>query len=184
MSRLWIVAVLLLLIAAGIAALYLYSRSMMSGISMGGPVPLQSVPPRPPLPAASPAPTVGPSAAPGGPRPRQASASPAAAATAPPAATTAPAGAPKIFSVSLSAPVAQGGQVVTGTVQTSADVTAVQAQVMGYSSPLTRVSAGYFALSYRVPTLPPVLRRTYTIVVTARNAAGRTASSSLPITIR
>ena len=177
MSRFWIVTVLLVLIAAGVTALYLYSRSVMSAVSTGGPVPLQSLPPRPPLPTPSPAPmlTPGPSAAPAGARLRQASAAPAAATPAP---------SPKIFSPTLSAPVATGGEIVTGTVQTSPDVTAVQAQIMGYGSALTRVSAGYFALSYRVPTLPPVLRRTYTIVVTARNAAGRTASSSLPITIR
>jgi len=73
---------------------------------------------------------------------------------------------------------------VTGIVRTSADVTAVSAQIMGYSSALTKVSTGYFALSYQVPTLPPFLRRTYTIVVTATNPQGQSASSSLPIRIR
>jgi hypothetical protein len=60
----------------------------------------------------------------------------------------------------------------------------VQAGIAGYSSALTKVSTGYFALSYRVPQLPPFLRRTYTIQIIAQNARGQTASSSLPITIR
>ena len=173
MSRSAIVTIVLVIIAAGVSALYIYSRSVMGGISMGGPVPLQSVPPRP---------------AKAAPAQRTHTEPPSPAATAAPSArSTSPnlrASAPQIFSASLNAPVATGGQIVTGTVQTSPDVTSVLAEIMGYSTQLSRVSAGYFALSYRVPTLPTILRRTYTIVVIARNAAGLTATSSLPITIR
>jgi len=59
-----------------------------------------------------------------------------------------------------------------------------QANIAGYSSGLQKVSSGYFALSYRVPNLPLFLHRTYTIVVTAQNGRGQSASSSLPITVR
>jgi hypothetical protein len=179
MSRPALVAALLVLIAAAVAALYWYSQGVMRGIKMGGPVPLQSVPPRRILPSGSgqrsPAPKAAvPSVTP----------SPQAPARQPAKAPSVAPAAPKILGVTLSSPVATGGQVVTGTVQTSPDVTAVQAQILGYSSALSEVSTGYFALSYRVPTLPAILRRTYTIVVIARNAAGLTATSSLPITIR
>jgi hypothetical protein len=98
--------------------------------------------------------------------------------------TPAPSGSPKIVNVSLSSAVVTGGQIVTGTVTTSSDVTSVQARLAGYSSALTKVSAGYFALSYRVPNLPSFLHRTYTIEVIAQNARGDSVSSSLPITIR
>jgi len=179
MPRTAIAVIVALLILAAAGAMEWYSHTM-AGISMGGPVPLRSIAPRPPLPAAA---TTPPAAytAPATPSTvplAEPSLSPA------PALTPAPAAAPKIFAVSLSAAVASGGQVVTGTVTTSRDVTSVQASIAGYSSALTKVSPGYFALSYRVPRLPPFLRRTYTILVTAQNFRGHSASSSLPITIR
>lgn len=173
MPRTAIAVIVALLILAAAGAMEWYSHTM-AGISMGGPVPLQSIAPRPPLPAPTRA-TATPSTAP---RTAQPSVSPA------PALTPAPASVPKILAVSLNAAVASGGQVVTGTVTTSRDVTSVQASIVGYSSALTKVSPGYFALSYRVPQLPPFLRRTYTIHITAQNAGGQSASSSLPITIR
>ncbi len=172
MSRTLVAVILAAAILGAVAALDWYSH-VAAGIMSGGPVPLQSIAPRPRLPSAVTArPSTGPTAAKG--------------ATAPPSAaapTSAPA-VPKIVDVSLSTSVASGGQIVTGTVATSPDVTSVQAGIAGYSSALTKVSPGYFALSYRVPQLPPMLRRTYTIQIVARNARGQTASSSLPITIR
>jgi len=181
MPRTAIAVIVALLILAAAGAMEWYSHTM-AGISIGGPVPLQSIAPRPPLPAAVRS-TTWPSAYPPPAPPStvplaEPSLSPA------PALTPAPAAAPKIFAVSLSTAVASGGQVVTGTVTTSRDVTSVQASIAGYSSALTKVSPGYFALSYRVPQFPPFLRRTYTIQITAQNAGGQAASSSLPITIR
>jgi len=172
MFRAAVAAIVLILVAALVAALYWYSRLNM--VSMGGPVPLQSIPPLRTVPAK----TVR------SPNPAVPSARASTSSTVEPAASLSPPSVPRILSASLSSPVAAGGDVVSGAVQTTPDVTEVDAEVAGRSTPLTKVSAGYFALSYRVPTLPAFLRRTYTIVVTARNAAGRTASSSLPITIR
>jgi hypothetical protein len=60
----------------------------------------------------------------------------------------------------------------------------VQARIASYSSALTKIGVGYFALSYRVPNLPSFLHRTYTIEVSAQNARGDSVSSSLPITVR
>jgi hypothetical protein len=173
-----IVIVLLILALAGVAALELYSH-MLSGIRSGGPVPLQSIAP-PARPTASPLPRA--------PVVRRAPSVPAATAS-PFKSRVTPAGStgtepPRIIGVSLSSAVVTGGQVVTGTVQTSPGVTSVQASIAGYASPLQKVSSGYFALSYRVPTLPAFLHRTYTITVTAQNARGESVSSSLPITVR
>jgi hypothetical protein len=172
MSRAFIVAALGVLILAVVAALDWYSH-VLAGITSGGPVPLQSIAPRPPV--ASATPVVRRSTA-----PASVHVSPTAAAPN----TPSPSGSPKIVNVSLSSSVVTGGQIVTGTVATSADVTSVQARIAGYSSALTKIGAGYFALSYRVPNLPAFLHRTYTIEVIAQNAQGASASSSLPITIR
>ncbi len=178
MSRALIISVLAILALAGVAALELYSH-MLSGIGSGGPVPLQSIAPKrgvTPLPTRSPQGRVA--------FPQPAAAVSPTVSAAPPAPKFTQNESPKIMSVSLSSPVVTGGQVVTGTVQTSANVTSVQASIAGYSSGLQKVSSGYFALSYRVPNLPFFLHRTYTIVVTAQNARGESVSSSLPITIR
>jgi hypothetical protein len=178
MSRLFIISILAVLALLAVAALELYSHTL-SGIRAGGPVPLQSLAPRPGV-----APVTPPAA-----RNAPASRVPSAHATASPSPATLPAtnsqsGPPKIVSVALNSSVVTGGQIVTGTVQTSANVTSVQASIGGYSSGLQKVSSGYFALSYRVPNLPFFLHRTYTIVVTAQNARGESVSSSLPVTVR
>lgn len=108
----------------------------------------------------------------------------AAASTAPPVVISSPNAAPQIIAVSISSPVVTGGQMVTGTVETSSNVASVEARIAGYSSTLTKTGVGRFALSYRVPNLPFFLHRAYSIQVIARNARGDTASSSLPITVR
>ncbi len=185
MSRAVVISVLAILALAVIAALELYSH-MLSGIGSGGPVPLQSIAPRQaetPVPARA-ARKKNPMPVATAPVPPSASDTTRAPTTTPPPTMATQTDSPKILSVSLSSSVAAGGQVVTGTVQTSPGVTSVQASIAGYSSALQKVSSGYFALSYRVPSLPFFLHRTYTIQVTAQNASGQSVSSSLPITIR
>lgn len=91
---------------------------------------------------------------------------------------------PRILSMALSTPVAHGGDVVSGTVETTSNVASVEARIAGYSSSMQKVGVGKFALSYRVPNLPFFLHRTYTIEVIARNTRGDAVTSSLPITIR
>jgi hypothetical protein len=91
---------------------------------------------------------------------------------------------PQILSMSLSTPVARGGDVVSGTVETSSNVASVEARIAGYSSPMQKVGVGKFALSYRVPKLPFFLHKTYMIQVIARNTRGQAVSTAVPITIR
>ncbi len=167
------------LVLIGAAALDWYSH-VLAGMNSGGPVPLQSIAPRAPTATIAPRPTSLPPAV------KQTSV-PTSGPTVP-ASTATPAAAvprqPKIISISLSSSVVTGGQIVTGTVRTTTDVVAVKARIAAYSSLLTKVGAGHFALSYRVPKLPFFLHRTYTIEVTASNARGESDSSSLPITVR
>jgi hypothetical protein len=98
---------------------------------------------------------------------------------------SAPANAPpRILAMSLSTPVARGGQIVSGTVETSSNVASVEARIAGYSSNMQKVGVGKFRLSYRVPYLPFFLHRTYSIEVIARNTRGDAVRTSVPITIR
>lgn len=91
---------------------------------------------------------------------------------------------PRIVALSLSTPVAHGGDVVSGFVETSSNVASVEARIGGYSSTMRKIGVGKFVLTYRVPNLPFFLHRTYTIQVIARNTRGDAVSSGVPITIR
>ncbi len=91
---------------------------------------------------------------------------------------------PRILAMSLSTPVAYGGQIVSGTVETSSNVASVEARIAGYSSSLQKVGVGKFSIAYRVPRLPFFLHRTYTIEVIARNTRGDAVRSAVPITVR
>lgn len=91
---------------------------------------------------------------------------------------------PRILALSLNTPVAHGGDVVSGFVETSSNVASVEARIAGYSSAMRKVGVGKFVMSYRVPHLPFFLHRTYSIEVIARNTRGDAVSSSVPITIR
>jgi hypothetical protein len=91
---------------------------------------------------------------------------------------------PQILSLSISTPVAHGGQIVSGTVETSSNVASVEARIAGYSSTMQKIGVGKFALSYRVPRLPFFLHKTYMIQVIARNTRGQAVSTAVPITIR
>lgn len=106
----------------------------------------------------------------------------ASASVAPPVA--APDSAPVIVSVSLTPTVVQAGQTVSGTVITSSNVASVEARIGGYAASLTKTGAGEFHLTYPVPNLPSLLRRTYAVEVIARNTRGDQASTQTSITVR
>lgn len=164
-------------------------------------VPEQTPPTSAPSPARSPAPTPQPqrSTAPGAAAtqtPIKASAAPTAQATPVPLVTLAPSAAipgvvhepadapPRILALSLSTPVARGGEVVSGYVEASSNVASVEARIAGYSMTMRKIGVGKFVMSYRVPHLPFFLHKTYAIEVIARNTRGDAVSSSVPITIR
>lgn len=78
---------------------------------------------------------------------------------------------------------ASPGDVVSGIVITSSNVASVEARIVGYGQSLTKTGVGVFRLTYQVPNIPILFRRTYWIEVIARNTRGETASLALPITI-
>lgn len=95
-----------------------------------------------------------------------------------------PNSAPQIVSMSISTPVVHAGQTVSGSVETSTNVASVEARIGGYSSNLHKIGSGKFTLTYRVPWVPFFLKKTYTVVLIARNTRGDAVSTTFPITVR
>lgn len=91
---------------------------------------------------------------------------------------------PQIIAFRLSSPVVQGGDVVSGMVETSSNVASVEARIGGYGASMEKVGVGRFALSYRVPNLPFFLHRTFMVQIIARNTRGQAVSTAIPLTIR
>ena len=92
--------------------------------------------------------------------------------------------APQIISLSISTPVVHSGETVSGKVETSTNVASVEARIGGYSSNLRKTGAGRFSLDYRVPYVPFFMKKTYTVLLIARNTRGDAVSTSFPITVR
>src|SRR5262249_40609071 len=61
---------------------------------------------------------------------------------------------PKIFSVTMSPPIAHSGETVTGDVITPSNVASVELRFAGYSTTMTKISPGHFRVSYQVPNIP------------------------------
>ena len=103
-------------------------------------------------------------------------------ATAVPAApTSAPTG-PAIYFVSAEPKVARAGDTIVWKVRTSADITSANASAFGVTIPLQRRAAGNFRTTFQIPAgMPAFFRRTYTIAITARNAAGNTATAHVSL---
>jgi hypothetical protein len=80
--------------------------------------------------------------------------------------------------------VVSSGDTVSGTVETSLNVASVEARIANYSISVPKVAPGRFALSYEVPWIPFFFKRTYDMVVIARNTQGDATSRTVPITIR
>ncbi len=91
---------------------------------------------------------------------------------------------PQIVDLHLDKTVVHSGEVVSGLVQTSLNTASVEARIGGYGISVPKVAAGRFALKYTVPNLPFFLKRTYDMVVIARNTAGMKTERTVPITIR
>ena len=149
--------------------------------------PKHTATPAPETPAPTATPTLAPLDAGATPAPRE---MPMEASTIAPAHVTvpvlreAPDAPPRILSMSLSTPVAHGGETVSGTVETSSNVASVTARIGGYAQEMQKVGVGKFEMSYVVPHLPFFLHRTFMIQVIARNTRGDSVSSAVPITIK
>ncbi|MGR4066123.1 MAG: hypothetical protein ACLQPV_11855 [Vulcanimicrobiaceae bacterium] len=77
-----------------------------------------------------------------------------------------------------------GGEMASGTVLTSSNVAAVQVRVGNFGVSMQKTGVGRFEVSYRVPTLPFMLRGAYTLHVIASNSRGDTTERDLGITIQ
>jgi hypothetical protein len=113
-------------------------------------------------PSASPSVAVAPSRVPALPAP-----SPA-----PTAVRLPPQAAPRILGVDLSATATHPGQTVYGTVTVTSNVASVELRIGTYGVTMQKTGVGRFSLAFPVDGLPFFLRRTYTVHVIARNAAG------------
>jgi hypothetical protein len=91
---------------------------------------------------------------------------------------------PEIIGVQLSATTLHGGDTVSGVVETSSNVASVEARIATYSISVPKVGIGRFALNYVVPNLPFFLRKSYDLVVIARNTRGDEIVRTIPIKIQ
>ncbi len=91
---------------------------------------------------------------------------------------------PQIVDLHLDKTVVQSGEVVSGMVLTSLNTASVEARIGGYGISVPKVGAGRFAIKYTVPSVPFFLKRTYDMVVIARNTAGVKTQRTVSITIR
>jgi len=132
----------------------------------------------------APPPEPGLSAATGGPKVANVTASPVAAVpTAASVPALAPDAKPAIVDISISCTDLHSGDVVSGTVITSSNVASVEARIKTYSANLNRLGVGRFGLSMRVPAIPFFLHGTYQLQLIARNTAGAVAQEYFPIAV-
>lgn len=99
--------------------------------------------------------------------------------------TPPPHGYPEIRAVDISTTTVRAGRPVHGSVETSANVSYVEARIDYRAAAMHQDAPGRFSLTYTVPWwLPPWLRHGYTLQVIARSIDGVETARSIPITVR
>jgi hypothetical protein len=91
---------------------------------------------------------------------------------------------PQILSVAISETTVHSGDTVSGTVLTTSNVASVEVRVANFGRGLSKTGVGRFSLTYPVGNLPFFVRGTYSMRVIARNTAGTSTETSVPITVR
>lgn len=91
---------------------------------------------------------------------------------------------PQILAIQLSDPIFQSGELVSGTVVTSTNVSAVEVHLAGRVAHIPQKDAGIWQMSYRMPHVPFFMRGNYTAQIVALNAAGLSAQRDMTITVR
>jgi hypothetical protein len=91
---------------------------------------------------------------------------------------------PQILSVAISETTVHSGDTVSGTVLTTSNVASVEVRVATFGRGLSKAGVGRFTLTYPVGNLPFFVRGTYAMHVIARNTAGASTETSVPITVR
>ena len=95
-----------------------------------------------------------------------------------------PKAAPRIVRVWVSQDSVSAGDLLRGHVTTTTNVASLEVRLGPKSAPLRRTTYGQFEGAFHVPKVPPFLRRSYTVDVIARNAAGVTAQTQITIDYR
>jgi len=88
---------------------------------------------------------------------------------------------PEIVRVWLSTEQFRAGDVARVRVTTTTNAASVEARIESYGRALRKESPGQFTGLFHVPTLPPFLRRGYTLRFIARNSLGTTTQQSVGI---
>lgn len=97
---------------------------------------------------------------------------------------TGPNAAPRIVRVWISQDTVSDGDVLRGHVTTSTNVASLEVRLGPRSATMTRTTFGQFDGSYRVPWVPSFLHRSYTVLLIARNAAGRASEAEVALAYR
>lgn len=101
-----------------------------------------------------------------------------------PVVTALPNAAPRIVAVHINNQTVQGGDTISGMVETSSNVASVEARIATFSINVPKVGVGRFALNYVVPSVPFFLYGTYPMTLVARNTAGDTVERVISITVQ
>ena len=91
---------------------------------------------------------------------------------------------PKILAVQMSDDVLHSGEMVSGTIVTSTNVTDVAVNLAGRTGHIPQASPGIFRMVYRLPNIPFFLRGRYTAHITATNAQGASAQRDITVLLR
>jgi hypothetical protein len=97
---------------------------------------------------------------------------------------TRPNASPRIVRVWLSQDTVSIGDVLYGHVTTSTNVASLEVRLGPSSATLRRTGYGQFDGRYRVPWVPAFLRRSYPILLIARNAAGHQTEAEVSVAYR
>ena len=88
---------------------------------------------------------------------------------------------PQILAMSISDLAFKPGELVTGHVRTSSDVTSVEIHVGLWGMALEHAHSGYFQGSGRIPHLPFFLKGRWTMHVVAKSASGQKTERDVSI---
>ena len=91
---------------------------------------------------------------------------------------------PAITSLWMSRSQVHPGEVVQGRLTATKNTASVEARIGGYAVSLRKINSFTFVGAYRVPSLPLILRRTWTVRFIARNIDGVTAERDALISVR
>lgn len=91
---------------------------------------------------------------------------------------------PRITRVWLSEGTISQGDILRGHVTTTTNVATLEVRLGPRSGYMKRVAFGQFEGTYRIPWIPSFLKRSYPIILIARNDAGDSSRAVVEVTVR